>query len=252
MAAGAGNLALYTAHSAGDGETVLLVHGFGSCGSATWEKTGWTAALHEAGYDVLVPDLRGHGASPKPREARDYSADVLADDLRLVLDSYGAETAHVIAHSMGCVVARALALAHPERVLSLALCGAGLADPLSGRDFEADKRFLLDGTPLPPGTSSSVLAAARGSAKTDAQAMLACMQGMAGHGVTGIPRVPVLVVAGELDDVVRDTPAFAASIGAPLYTVPGCGHGDMLRDDDLHHEALRFLASHVAHVAARS
>lgn len=64
-------------------------------------------------------DVRGHGASPL---AAPFTFEDLADDLRGLLDELGIARAHVVGLSMGGVIARLLALRHPERIARLVLC----------------------------------------------------------------------------------------------------------------------------------
>jgi pimeloyl-ACP methyl ester carboxylesterase len=100
-----------------DGPAVLLVHGLGYSGRY-WRRQ--VSALADAGYAVLVPDLRGFGASdasPVP-----YGMATLADDLERVRDAAGIDRFHLVGHSMGGMVALEYVLARPERVRSLALC----------------------------------------------------------------------------------------------------------------------------------
>ena len=59
------------------------------------------------GHRLIIPDQRGHGASDAP--ACCYSASQLADDARRLLDALGIDRAAVVGHSMGSLVAQALA-----------------------------------------------------------------------------------------------------------------------------------------------
>ncbi len=56
----------------GEGSPVLLAHGFASTHAVNWIPTGWVRALVEAGYRVIMPDMRGHGASGKSHDKADY------------------------------------------------------------------------------------------------------------------------------------------------------------------------------------
>lgn len=97
----------------GEGEPVLLVHGFPDT-HAVWRKQ--IPALVEAGYRVIAPDTRGCGESEMPDRLSGYKLPLLIDDLRVVLDACGVEKAAVIAHDWGAVIAWQFVLAHPERV----------------------------------------------------------------------------------------------------------------------------------------
>jgi len=110
------------AETAGEGPAVLLVHGFPDAGRVWRHQVG---PLAEAGYRVLVPDLRGFGASEKPEGAQHYRVTLLVDDLLELLDDHGAERAHVVGHDWGAGIAWVLAALHPDRVASLAALSVG-------------------------------------------------------------------------------------------------------------------------------
>ena len=52
---------------------VVLVHGWGGSFASTWERSGFTALLADAGRDVIGVDLLGHGTAPKPHEPAAYA-----------------------------------------------------------------------------------------------------------------------------------------------------------------------------------
>lgn len=66
----------------GDGpRTAILVHGLFSDSFVNWVKFGHAVKLADAGFTVVMPDLRAHGRSAKPQEAEAYPRGVLARDL---------------------------------------------------------------------------------------------------------------------------------------------------------------------------
>ena len=65
----------------GQGRAVILVHGLFSDGVTNWIKFGATARLVEAGFRVIMPDLRAHGLSAKPHDPALYSDGILGRDL---------------------------------------------------------------------------------------------------------------------------------------------------------------------------
>ncbi|WP_194906937.1 alpha/beta fold hydrolase [Catenulispora rubra] len=108
------------------------------------------APLAEAGYEVVAIDQRGQNESAGPADPDAYTLARLAADLADVVDGLGATTddgssgdgttaspapIHVMGHSFGGLVARELALAHPDRVRSLALLDSGPA-AIPGRSAE--------------------------------------------------------------------------------------------------------------------
>ena len=102
----------------GEGPAVLLVHGFPDSGRVWREQVG---PLAEAGFRVIVPDLRGFGASERPEGVEHYRVTLLVDDLLELLD----EPAHVVGHDWGAGIAWVLAALHPDRVRSLAALSVG-------------------------------------------------------------------------------------------------------------------------------
>ncbi len=100
---------------AGEGQPVLLIQGAGVTGS------GWGPQVAElAGeFQCLSFDNRGIGMSANG--SRTLTIEQMAGDARALLDGAGWESAHVVGHSMGGLIAQQLALDAPERVRSLAL-----------------------------------------------------------------------------------------------------------------------------------
>ena len=106
----------------GEGEAVLMVHGLGGTANTF---TPVLAAF--ARHRTIRFDLPGSGRSP--RVDGPLSLALFVDRARLVMDRAGVEQAHVVAHSMGTIIATHLAAAEPGRVRSLALFGPLLAPP---------------------------------------------------------------------------------------------------------------------------
>lgn len=76
----------------------------------------------ESRYDIIVPDLRGHGKSDKPLGG--YHIDDMANDIYLLLGKLNVKHCHIVGSSMGAEVGLSLAASHPELVLSLLCEGA--------------------------------------------------------------------------------------------------------------------------------
>jgi haloacetate dehalogenase len=108
-------------HRAGAGAPVILLHGYPQ-NHMTWAPVA--PALAE-GFDVIVPDLRGYGASDAPADDAAhsvYSKRTMAGDIAGLMDALGLERAHVIGHDRGARVAYRLALDAPERLDRLGIC----------------------------------------------------------------------------------------------------------------------------------
>lgn len=133
---------LYYTHDPGDGDVVVLIHGFGGS-TVTWMNTA--PALAAAGYDVYAIDLLGFGLSEKGWH-HDYSHAAQAERVIAVMDALGIERASIVGHSMGGNVAAHLALRYPERVGKLVLVSAAIlsSDEDSSNPFGALPTGALD------------------------------------------------------------------------------------------------------------
>src|ERR1700683_724789 len=109
----------------GDGEPVVLVHGFASNKEVNWVFPGWVTTLTGAGRRAVALDNRGHGASAKLYDPAAYHSSIMAEDVRALLDHLSLPSADVMGYSMGARIAAYLALAHPRRVRSAVLGGLG-------------------------------------------------------------------------------------------------------------------------------
>lgn len=121
----------------GDGRPVVLLHGFPDSGRLWRDQVG---PLVDAGYKVIVPDMRGYGASDKPAGVDAYNILYLVADVGAVLDDAGVERAHIVGHDWGAAVAWALAAVAPERVDHLAALSVGHPSSFRAGGFEQNEK----------------------------------------------------------------------------------------------------------------
>lgn len=107
----------------GQGEPVVLIHGWLSSAGMNWVVPG-TAGLLEKHYQVIALDMRGHGQSDKPLKEDAYGPELVADIERL-MDHLKIKKAHIVDYSMGGIVAADFIAKHPDRVLTGMLGGMG-------------------------------------------------------------------------------------------------------------------------------
>lgn len=103
-----------------DGDALLLVHGYPQT-HLMWRHI---AQRLQERYFIVLPDLRGYGASAKPVGLPDhsnYSKRTMANDLVAVIDQLGRDSFYLCGHDRGARVAARLALDHPHRVRKLSL-----------------------------------------------------------------------------------------------------------------------------------
>ena len=213
----------------GEGEPIVLVHGFASTKEVNWVFPGWVTTLTRAGRRVIALDNRGHGESSKLYEPAAYHSSLMAEDVRALLDHLGLGRADVMGYSMGARITAFLALAHPERVRSAVLGGLGIR--------------LVDGVGLPETVAQALEASALADVsdptgymfrafaeqtRSDLGALAACMRGSRqtlSPGEVGRIAVPVLVAVGSKDPVAGSPEQLAALIpGARALIIPGRDH----------------------------
>jgi pimeloyl-ACP methyl ester carboxylesterase len=118
---------------AGEGQPVVLLHGFPDSGRL-WRNQ--VPALAGAGFQVIVPDLRGYGASDKPEGIESYGIPSLVGDILGVMDHLNVERAHVVGHDWGAALAWTIAALMPDRVDHLVALSVGHPSSFSNAGFE--------------------------------------------------------------------------------------------------------------------
>jgi pimeloyl-ACP methyl ester carboxylesterase len=101
------------------GKPVLLWHGFLAT-AYSWYKV--MPLLAEAGYSVLVPDMRGYGDSGKPPGIDGYDARALAEEFRALVKQIefgNGQKLLLAAHDMGAHPALIWAADHPDEICCL-------------------------------------------------------------------------------------------------------------------------------------
>ena len=106
----------------GEGEPVMLLHGYTSDIRGQWMDTGVFPALART-YRTIALDARGHGSSDKPHDPAAYGAE-LGDDVPRLLDHLAIDRAHIVGYSMGAHTVAQLLTRHPERFRTAVLGGA--------------------------------------------------------------------------------------------------------------------------------
>ncbi|MEJ2603781.1 MAG: alpha/beta hydrolase [Gammaproteobacteria bacterium] len=234
----------------GDGDPVILLHGFAADRITNWKATGWYRVLRDAGYRVIAPDARGHGRSDKPSEPEDYAPEGIAGDVIRLMDHLGLEKADLFGYSMGGRNAGWLLAKYGRRFRSVVIGGTGLNllrvdDPekWTSRGFKLtpDNR-KNDSLAIPamvplyekvtkiggrPGALSACLLGSFPSLPESAFAKV---------------RTPALVIAGARDSVAGSPMPLAEVIpGAKAVVVPGRSHLSCVTDNFFRGAVLGFL-----------
>lgn len=219
----------------GEGEPVLLVHGYGD------RLQMWAGLADSLARDhrVIALDTRAFGKSSKPAGAASYGVAML-DDLVALLDRERIPSAHVVGYSMGAMLGASLAARAPDRVRSATLVGGGyfpdeaasrrfiapfVADLQQGRRLEGLLRFVVPTLPDSEVTAFSDQL----FAESDSAALLGALQSFPALSVdwakASDSRVPLVAIAGGDDPLLGYSKYIVGRWpGARLVEVPGTDH----------------------------
>ena len=213
----------------GDGDPIVLVHGFASTKEVNWVQPGWIATLTRDGRRVIALDNRGHGASGKLYDPSAYHSATMADDVRALLDYLKIERADAMGYSMGARITAFLTVKHPERVRSAILGGLGIR-LVEGVGLPESIAGALEAPSLDDVRDSTgrVFRVFAEQTKSDLRALAACIRGSRqtlGRAEVAAIRAPVLVAVGTKDPVAGSAQELAALIpGARALDIPDRDH----------------------------
>ncbi len=230
----------------GEGEAVLLIHGFASNATVNWVNTGWVETLKGAGRRVIAIDNRGHGNSAKLYDEAAYGAPLMAEDARRLLDHLGIASADVMGYSMGARIATFLAIAHPLRVRRLVIAGMGvnLVVGVGGTGPIAAALLApsLEDITNDAARSFRVFAEQTGS---DRRALAACIRSSRAKitpDMLAELNLPVLIAAGTEDVIAGPALALMPLIpGAQVLDIPGRDHMKAVGDRVYKDGVLKFF-----------
>ena len=233
----------------GKGPALLLSHGYSST-ARMWD--GQVAALKDR-YQVIVWDMRGHGESDYPRDAKLYSEALTVGDMTALLDLAGAKKAIVAGLSLGGYMSLAFNASHPERVRALMLFDTG---PGFKKD-EARARWNETARQRADTLEAKGLAALNSSDEVkltrhrDASGLARAARGMLAQDNDRVIQsldkvsVPTLVLVGANDtNFLAATDYMAAKIkGSTKVVIPDAGHAANLHQPARFNQAVEaFLA----------
>lgn len=231
----------------GEGEPILLVHGFASNMEVNWIGTGWVQALTRAGRRVIAFDNRGHGKSGKVYDPGFYTVPAMAADARRLLDHLGVPRADVMGYSMGARIGAVLALESPERVRSLILGGVG-ENLLRGAGHSEAIAAALEAPSAAAVMGPMPLMFRTFAERTggDLLALAACMRSprtvLTAADLEKLA-MPVLFAVGSADEVAGPPEAVARLMpDAKVLTIPGRDHNRAVGDRVYKEGVLAFLA----------
>lgn len=208
----------------GEGEPLLLLHGFGGC-SSEWAPFAEVLAQN---YRVIAVDLRGHGWSTNPADA--FTMRQSGEDIAALLDKLGIEKTRAIGISAGGMTLLHLATRHPERIESMVLIGASTHFPKETRAITAGSRWEN----LPPPVQQFFRACAKRGGD-QVERLLTQFRGFSTSyedmtftpPTLGTIKARTLIVHGDRDEffpVEIPVTMYEAIPGSELWIVPGGDH----------------------------
>jgi pimeloyl-ACP methyl ester carboxylesterase len=121
----------------GSGRPVVLLHGFPDS-ARLWRHQ--VPSLVEAGFSVIVPDLRGYGRSDKPAAVDAYAMPRLVGDVLGIMDQLGVGRAHIVGHDWGAAIAWSIAALAADRVDHLVALSVGHPATMRAGGFEQHEK----------------------------------------------------------------------------------------------------------------
>ncbi len=241
----------------GEGDPLLLVHGWSGNIETNWKETGWIEALVEQ-RQVIALDLRGHGASDKPHDQSAYSYGTMGGDVIAVMDELGIDRADLVGYSLGAFSGVHLIGHESDRFSSAVLMGIGDETPATIASAPVIADALRAGDPSeitdPEGQFNRALVSV--DPRNDLEALAAAALQMwpegfptelGGPGLADVS-MPVLIMNGANDLPYADTDQDLAALipGAALVEIPDADHYSVLADARFKDEAVAFLAANSA------
>ncbi|MED4227514.1 alpha/beta hydrolase [Neobacillus cucumis] len=240
----------------GVGDAVVFVHGLGG------DLNIWHSQVNAASryFKTVAYDLRGSGRTDVSQP--EYSIELFVEDLKTLLNSESIESAHIVAHSMGTMVAEHFAATYPQAVNSLTLVGGFTEPPEGARKALADRSTVVRENGVESIADALLEGGFSSQSKTNQAAMglvRSLLQNNDSEGYAASCRalakakainhkeinVPVLLIVGDED---KTTPLPMAKVlyknfpNAELVVLPNCGHWATLeKPDEVNEAILRFF-----------
>lgn len=227
--------ALLALHRVGEGRPLVLLHGLFSSAQMNWIKFGHAATIAAQGYEVLMPDLRAHGASAAPHGPAAYPPDVLVRDLAALVDRLGLEDYDLGGFSLGArtvLHAAAKGLLAPRRLVIGGMGAAGLTNWRKRAAFFA--RVIDEFDTIPRGDPAWLAVQFLKSQEVDRVAARLLIDSLTDLPLEVLEAVvmPALVVCGSEDDDNGSAVELAARLPDATYAeVPGTHMSSVTRPE---------------------
>ena len=232
-------------HVVGQGRDLMLIHGYFSNACTNWIRYGHAERLVEAGFRLILPDLRGHGESAKPHDPAAYPPDALTHDNLAVVEQLGLTDYDLGGYSLGArTTVRMLAHgASPRRIILSGMGLRGLTQTLDNGGYYTNVLTNL-GT-FERGTSEWMTEAFLKTTKGDPIALLRILRTFVDtpeETIAGFTQ-PAAIVCGKDDDTNGSARELADAMRDSRYfEVPG-NHMNAVTRKELGQAIAEFLTA---------
>jgi pimeloyl-ACP methyl ester carboxylesterase len=231
----------------GEGDPIVLVHGFASSNKVNWVYPTWVSELRKDGRRVIALDNRGHGDSSKLYDAGDYEIGIMAGDVTALMDHLNIERADIMGYSLGSRMTAVLAQSQPQRLRSAIFGGIGIGLIEGGGPgenvVEALEAPSLDDVTDPVGRTFRAFA---DQTHSDRLALAACLRGsrrLMTRDEAAAIAVPVLIAVGTADEIAGSAAALGKIIpGSQVLDIPNRDHMRAVGDKVYKAGVLEFLS----------
>ncbi len=185
----------------GEGRPTLLLHGFMANADLNFIQPGIAERVALVGRQVILPDLRGHGASAAPEDAAAYPPDVLAMDQEALLRHLGLTSYDLVGYSLGARTAMRMLVrgARPKKAVLGGMGDSGIMNVAARRAYFADG--ILNGDKAKHPQAGAYIQAAIAERGLKVAAMLNVLGQQVDTTAAELAKidVPMLIVSGEDD-----------------------------------------------------
>jgi pimeloyl-ACP methyl ester carboxylesterase len=235
----------YEVHGPEGGAPLVVVHGFASDYRLNWVGTRWQEALTTAGFRLFGLDCRGHGRSDKPHDSAAYAIGIMGRDITRLLDHLEVPSAGYLGYSMGARIGLQVVMDSPSRVRRAVLGGIGASGSI--RSAAAIAQAFLRGEPSDDPIAQSFYHFASARPTNDLVALAACIMGLQPQwdpAKLSAIHTPILVAAGERDELAPDAPELVELIpSSRLVTIAGRDHMGAVPAREFKQAAIDFLSA---------
>lgn len=185
----------------GEGRPTLVLHGFLANADLNFVQPGIAGRIENLHRQVILPDLRGHGASDAPEDEAAYPPDALAMDQEALLRHLGISDYDLVGYSLGARTAMRMLVrgARPKRVVLGGMGDSGIMNVGARRAFFADG--ILNGANAKHPQAGAYIQGSIAERGLNPKAMLNVLAQQVDTSAAELATidVPMLIVSGEDD-----------------------------------------------------